>query len=206
MKRLVSIGLILAAFSLSAQEKPDALQKYRAGKYQEAIQICLLELEAMPRNMDSYAVLCWSLAKLERFEECLTYGLKGLEISANDIRIIEVTGEAYYNLGKNLEALKLFEEYAVLAPTGDRIEDVYYYMGQIYIRMGEYIHADIALTTAVYYNPNVARWWSRLGYAREMAGDYRYALEAYDRALQLNPGYTEAQRGKERVQNRIGSL
>jgi len=203
MKRLLLVLLLGVAVSLSAQDKPDALQKYRQGQYNEAVQICLLELEAMPRNMDSYAVLCWSLLRLERYQEALDYGLKGLSISPSDIRLLEIAGEANFHLGKYLDALKYFEEYAVLAPTGDRIEDVYFYMGQIFIQIGEYNHADIALTTAVYYNPNLARWWSRLGFTREMAEDYQYSLEAYERALQLNPGFTEAQRGKERVQNKL---
>ena len=67
-------------------------------------------------------------------------------------------------------------------------------MGEIFIRLGEYNHADMAFTTAVYHSPNTARWWARLGYAREMARDYQFALEAYDKSLQLNPSLTEALR------------
>ena len=74
----------------------------------------------------------------------------------------------------------------VIAPTGDRIDMVYYYMGEIFIRLGEFNHADISISTALYHNPNIARWWSRLGYAREMASDYTYALDAYRKALRLN--------------------
>jgi tetratricopeptide (TPR) repeat protein len=122
-----------------------------------------------------------------------------------DYRIIEILGEAHFHLGNNLEALKEFEEYAVLAPTGDRIDIVYYYMGEIFIRLGEFNHADIAFTTAVYHSPNNARWWARLGYAREMAKDYEYALEAYDQALTLNSSHSEARRGKERVLRKMES-
>ncbi len=202
-KSLIAVFLLAANILLYSQDRPDALEKYKQGKYKEAVSICLVELEDMPSNMDSYSVLCWSLVRLKRYEEALDYGKKGIAVSRHDIRIIEILGETYYYLGKNLEALKYFEEYSVLAPAGDRIDIVYFYMGEIFIRIGEYNHADIALSTAVYHSPNIARWWSRLGYAREMAKDYPYAEEAYEKALMLNPSYTEAERGKERIAKKL---
>ena len=202
--RHIAIVLLLsAAVVLSAQDRPDALQKYKQGRFSEAVDICLMELEEMPGNMDSYTVLGWSLLKQDKNEEALEYARKALQISRHDIRIVEIAAEALFNLGKNLEALEYFEEYSVLAPTGDRIDLVYFYMGEIYIRLGEYNHADIAFTTAVYHSPNSARWWARLAYAREMAEDYQYALEAYSKALQLNSALEEAQRGRERVREKI---
>jgi Flp pilus assembly protein TadD len=73
-------------------------------------------------------------------------------------------------------------------------------MGEIYIQQGKFANADIALSTALYHSPNIADWWSRLGYAREKAGDSRFALEAYNKALALNPSLVDAQRGKARVE------
>lgn len=206
------VGIVLAlsvsvCFGLWAQtdERPDALAAYRSGNYEEAVRICLLELESMPRNRDSYSVLGWSLLELGRYEEAVEYGLTAYGIAPNDPRLVEILGEAYFYLGQNIESLRYFERYAVLDPTGSRIDRVYYFMGEIFIRLGEYNHADIALTTAVYHSPNVSSWWSRLGYAREMSEDYTYALRAYDQALALNSGLNEARRGRERVQERLNS-
>jgi len=205
MKRnnLILLFLLSGALFLSAQTRPDALREYRAGNYDRAIEICRLELADSPGNMDSFTVLGWSLLRLEKYQEALDEGMKGLSFNRHDVRVLEIVAEASYFLGKNLEALKYFEEYCVLAPTGDRIDLSYFYMGEIFIRLGEYNHADIAFTTAVYHSPNTARWWSRLGYAREMAQDYRYAMEAYNKALQLNPSSTDAIRGRERVQQKM---
>jgi predicted Zn-dependent protease len=75
---------------------------------------------------------------------------------------------------------------------------VYYYVGEIYIRLGRFRHADIALSTAVHYTPGNAAWWSRLAYARESAGDYQEAVTAYERALSLNAQIADARRGLER--------
>lgn len=201
----VAISLALILFgtqSLVAQQanKPDALAMYRNGQYAQAVQTTLDEIRQMPKNMDSYSVLGWSLLKLGRYQEAVNYAKRALEISRYDNRIVEILGEGYYFLGDNAQAIKYFEEYSILAPTGDRIDDVYYYMGEIYIRMGDYNHADIAFSTAVYHSPNIAQWWARLGYAREMAKRYKLSLQAYDRALQLNPAFVDAIRGRERVQ------
>ena len=201
---ILFLSLIFTGLA-SAQNRDDALVEYKNGNFAQAIKICIEEIDRMPKNMDSYVVLGWSYLKQEEYQKALDAGLDGLKISAHDIRVVEIVGEAYYYLGKNLDSLKYFEEYAVLAPTGDRIELAYYFMGEIFIRLGEYNHADIAFTTAVYHFPNSARWWSRLGYAREMAEDWKYSLEAYDKALQLNSSLTEAVRGQERVKKKLGT-
>jgi len=201
----IVICLFLILSALSAQEYEDALLLYRNGKYEEAIEVCLQELEEMPGRMDSYVVLGWSLLGLNRYEEALEYTEKAYGFTPSDYRIIEILGETHFYLGNNQEALRFFEEYTVLSPTGDRIETVYYLMGEIFIRLGEYNHADIAFSTALYHYPNSANWWARLGYAREMARDYTWAIDAYSKALKLNAAHNEALRGKDRVEKALGN-
>ena len=200
---LLLIAAVFAAVPVFAQEKADALLEYKNGNTDRAIEICLAEIERTPRNMDSYVVLGWSYIRKNEYQNALDAALNGLKVSRYDSRVVEIAGEANYYLGKNLDALNYFEEYAALAPTGDRIELAYFFMGEIFIRLGEYNHADIAFTTAVYHYPNSARWWARLGYAREMAEDWKYSLEAYQKALELNSTFTEAQRGLERVRQKL---
>jgi hypothetical protein len=36
-----------------------------------------------------------------------------------------------------------------------------------------------------------------------MAADYKWAIDAYEKALQLNAGFSEAQRGIERVRQKM---
>jgi len=194
------IVLLVLTSSLTFGQQKDALDSYKSGKYAEAIAITLDELKANPNNMDSYVVLAWSYQKLEKHQEALNYALQALKLNAYDFRLIEIVGESSFYLGKNLEALKSFEQYVVLAPSGDRIEKAYYFMGEIYLQLGQYNRADIALTTAVYHAPQTAAWWSRLGYARMLAKDYPSAKKAYDEALRQNPGLSEASRGKQQVE------
>ena len=199
IRRLFVILFVFTTLLVSAQQK-DALEAYKAGKYAEAMAITQEEIKSNPNNMDSYVVMAWSLQKLEKHQDALSYALLALKLNAYDFRIIEIVGESSFYLGKNLEALKAFEQYVVLAPAGDRIEKVYYFMGEIYLQLGQYNRADIALTTAVYHAPQTATWWSRLGYARMLAKDYPAAKKAYDEALRQNPGLGEASRGKQQVE------
>ena len=198
--------LLFSAAAAVAQNRPDAVADYRMGNYERSIQICREEIAANPNNVEAHVVICWSLLRLNRLPEALRYARAGRNLSRYDARIIEILGEIYYNQGQNAEALQFFQEYVNLAPEGQRIELVYYYTGEIFIRMGKYRHADIALSTAVHLDrqPGNAAWWTRLAYARENAGDLLEAVKAYERALSLNAQLADARRGLDRVRQTLG--
>jgi tetratricopeptide (TPR) repeat protein len=188
----------------AAQTKPDAVQAYRSGNYERAVSICQDEIALNSRSLESYVVICWSLIRLNRYGEALAYARTGQELSRYDPRIIEILGEIKYFQGSNGEALAYFQEYINLAPEGQRVETVYYFMGEIFIRLGRFRHADIALSTAVYRVPENAAWWTRLAYARESAGDLGEAAAAYERALALDTQIPDARRGLDRIRQTLG--
>ena len=132
------------------------------------------------------------------------YGNQGSK-KYRDMRIIESMGVAYYYLGDYDRALANLKTYAAELPDGSFIDDVYFFMGEIYIRKGEFNNADIALTTAVHHYPKSAMWWTRLGYAREEAGYFDGALKAYDQALKINKNYADAKAGHDRVAAKLKS-
>ena len=205
MKFSFVFAVFLLVFSNTfAQNRPDALAEYRNSNYERAVQICRDEIAANPNNMDSHVVICWSLLRLNRYEEAMRYANAGRAINRGDVRIIEILGEVHYYQGNNNEALQFFQEYVNRAPEGQRIDQVYFFMGEIFIRQGRFRHADIALSTAVHWVPGNAAWWVRLAYARENAGDLTSALAAYERALSLNSQLADAQRGLDRIRRSMG--
>ncbi len=181
----------------------DALQMYRDKRYAAAVDETLAEIAATPRNIDSYVVLGWSLLALSRYQEALDWGKKALTVSPYDDRVIEILGEASYRLNQNQAALRYFEQYVSLVPGGNNrlIDDVYYFMAETYVRLGELNHADIALSAAIHFQPNEPLYWTRLGYVREQLKEYSLALDAYSRALNLNPNLADAVAGRDRVQS-----
>jgi len=197
---LVLASLFIFSVEIFAQQRADALVLYKNGRYAEAIEICEQEIKEDPSNVDSYCVLCWSLVRNKQYAEGEQRATEARKISPNDVRIIEIQAEAKYYLGKNNGALELFQLYLSTAPSNaSRIENAYYYCGEIYVRQAKYQHADMAFTAAVRIYPTSELWWTRCGYAREMAGSYDSALEAYNKALELSPSREDALNGKNRI-------
>ena len=194
---------IFFPYYIHAQKTDDAMVLYREGQYKEAISVCLNEIERMPRNIDSYVVLTWALLADKRYQEAADWTIKGRAVLQYDPRLIETHAQALYHLGRNEESLHLFEDYIVYAPNGTKMGKVYYHIGELYLRMAKYRHADIAFSTAIRLEPLNSVWWTRLAYSREQAEEYRAALEAYSSALQLNKNSTDAQKGYERVLHRF---
>ncbi len=199
----IALAIMVAMTPAFAQGKPDALKMYTEGRWDEARATCLAELSADPSSIESYVVLVWSLLSLERWADAELYATRAYATVRKDPRIVESLGEAAYHQGKNEKALEHFRDYINLLPDGSRIGTVYYLMGETYLRIEGLQHADIAMRTALQYEPGNARWWARLGYVRERASDWTFALEAYEAALAINPGLTDAVLGKERVGPRV---
>lgn len=200
---LLAIAGVVGVFA--QDERPDALEMYRRGDLDGAIGVTLKELDENPNSIDSYVVLGWALNASGRYAEAIDYGLRALEVNRYESRVLQIVAEAHYNLGNTLEALEYLERYVQVAPTGPYVDWVYLAMGELLLRLGEYHRADIALTTSVYHNGRIAERWSRLGFAREQAKDWQFALEAYERALQLNPNLGDAIRGSQRVKAQLGA-
>lgn len=201
---IIVISLLSLTTVIAQTTKPDALQLYRNGRYAESVSVCLEEINENGNNLDSYAVLCWSLIANKQYTEAEYWSEKGRSVSKYDPRLVEVQAESKFYLGQNAVALTLFQEYISLVPTsGSRFGEAYYFMGEIYIRQAKYNHADMAFTQAVRTEPLIDSWWVRLGYAREMAGNYSGAAAAYQKALSLNPNQSEARSGNSRVASRL---
>ena len=204
IKKLL-LSLILSSIFISAYaQQKDALVLYQHGRYRESIQVCEEELQSNPNRIESYVVMCWSLVKNKQYAEAEQRATEGLVISPYDLRLVEILAESKYYLGKNQSAMEHFQRYVANAPeSGSRVGTAYYFMGEIFIKQARYQHADIALSSAVKKEPLLDSWWARLGYAREMAGNYIEAINAYDEALRLNSSSYDASRGRERVSAKL---
>lgn len=214
-RRIVTVLFVFSLITLlSAQEKPDALKFYRNGRdleaagrtddakaaYAQAIEICKTDLLANARNMDAYSIYGWSLIRLGKYQDTVKISLDALRL-AQDFRVVETLGEAYFYLGNFRECLKQMERYADSLPRGERISTVYFFIGEVYRIQKQYNRADIAYSQAVYHEPALSLWWFRLGTVRESVGDKAGARLAYERALRLRPDYRDANEGLSRVRS-----
>jgi tetratricopeptide (TPR) repeat protein len=201
----------------SSQAKPDALVLYRQGrdletagkqddanaKYSQSVAICEQELAADPKRLEAYVVKCWSLFRLGRHDDVIATGLAGMKLSA-DPRLSEVMGESYYYLGRLDDCVMSLQKYVdEVGDGGDRGPTAYFFMGEAYLRLKKYEHADMAYSTAVLKDPSLPRWWFRLGNACEALGEWKRAADAYDKALALSPSYSDAQAADARAKAKI---
>jgi len=201
----------LNAFAQNNQEAAGqaALRNYRAGRdmesrgrmseaenyYNEAVRISNNEISGNTAGRDTYTALTWTLQRQRKYADVIIWGERGLRLYADEYRIVETMGEAYFYLDNHDQSLRFMQRYINSMPQGDRASVAYFFIGEIYRYKSKFHHADIAYSTAVRLEPNIALWWYRLGTVREAAGDYSQAVDAYGRALRLTPNYPEATQG-----------
>jgi tetratricopeptide (TPR) repeat protein len=180
-----------------------AMQNYRSGRdfesrnrtaeaeaaYNEAIRICQDEVSRNAATRDTYTAITWSLQRQRKYADVVIWGERGLRLYSDEYRILETMGEAYFYLNDYDRSLNFMQRYANALPQGERISVAYFFIGEIFRLKQKYRHADIAYTTAVRLEPAIALWWYRLASVRESVGDTAPAIQAYERALQLNPSY-----------------
>ena len=181
------------------QSSGDLYQEFQSGNYEEAARLARNIISTSPASIEAHVVLGWSLLVVGNHTEALSIGQEALKLAPEDTRLLAIVGESHYYLGNWIEALPFLERYVSLAPTGSAIARVYFLMGEIFIRFGEYHHADIALATATYYDSSVAYWWYRRGFVFEQLEQIPQAVDSYRKALGLDPTLTEASESIERL-------
>ena len=124
---------------------------------------------------------------------------RALSVRRWDARVLHILGESHYRLGNREQAIQYLQEYIAVNPQGTLRAQVHYFLGDIFYQIGEYHHADIALTSAVEVSGSNPQWWIRLGQAREQAGSTQLARQAYERALELQPNSSAAAAGIDRL-------
>jgi len=199
--RAAAAGVVFFAVcaGLAAQPRADAMAEFRRGNLERAVEIGLADVALNHRNVEAYIVLCWSLLGLGRHDEAMRFANMARAVNRHDPRVIGILGEVYFHLGNNGDALRYLQSYVTIASDVGRTHEAYFLMGEIFIRTGRFGHADIALSKAAHMRPGNALWWARLAFARENSGDFLRAVEAYERALALNPRLADARRGLDRV-------
>ena len=213
---LIRVNVFAQAPGGIVTETQRALQSYRTGRdlesrsrmseaenyYNEAVRICNSEISRNTANRDTYTTLAWTLQRQKKYADVISWGEHGLRLFADEYRIVETMGEAYFYLNNYDLSLRFMQRYINAEPQGERTSVAYFFIGEVYRYRNRFRHADIAYSAAVRLEPNVALWWYRLGMVREAVGDYSQAVDAYGRAIRISPYYPEATEGYARSRMR----
>ena len=215
-----ALAILLLSLRIDAQtpggaapQSLSAMQNFRIGRdleamnrmneanvhYNEAIRQSLETVNRNAATGETYTVITWTMRRQGRYAEVITWGDRGLRIFPNEHRIVQIMGEAYFYLNDFERSLSFMQRYTNAMPQGERASVAYFFIGEIYRITRRFHHADIAYTTAVRFEPNLALWWYRLGSVREAVGDREPAREAYQQALRINPNHQASRNGIARL-------
>lgn len=183
---------------------------YQDGKWQEAILEAERELEN-GAGVDSHVNIVASYLALKEYKKAYEVAKIARELPQQGYNpnLLEMQAISCYNLGRNIEALNLFQTYLRTISQEKDVAEIYYYIGEIYTLLTQYNRADLAFTVAVSIRDYEVSWWTRLGYVREKAMQNskdryysQYAILAYKKALALDKNYIDAILGLRRVEGK----
>jgi len=196
----------LPVYSQSQTVQSRAIEIYQIGRdlesqgrnqeanayYNEVIRLSNDEISRNIATRDTYTALTWALQRQQNYRDVILWGERGLRLFADEHRIVQTMGEAYFYLDDYANSLRFMQRYVNAQPRGERVSVAYFFIGEIYRLEGKFRLADMAYSTAVRLQPRIALWWYRLGLAREHSGETIPAVDAYEQALRLSPDYQAA--------------
>ena len=120
-------------------------------------------------------------------------------------------GSAYMALGRNNEAIPYLTRVVEMSKDNEmarldqRLETAYYYLGQIYLDMGQPESAIEQLENAIALMPTDADALYLLGKAHQEQTAYNDAIDYYARAIKLVPDFREVYQGMAQCYRALGN-
>ncbi len=196
--RLALLGLLVAAgvtmwALVSAGGSGQTLLDATLTELEEAVRKDPQSVDARLSVAIAYSARGFNDSAIEQFQEVL-------KLEENNQTALMGIGRIYLAQGKDDRALEPLLKVVDLNKDNpfrfsiEQLEAVYYELGTIYQRKGDYAQAATYLQAALQVNPVDADAWYVLGQTQQQAGEFEKALEAYHRSVRLVPDYVEAYR------------
>jgi len=105
----------------------------------------------------------------------------------------------FYEHGEFEKAIEFYNKAIAHARPDDPVYKYFYNRGLSYACLERYLEAQTDILKVLELKPDFAEGWYILGLTREYLGNLEEATAAYEKALQLNPDFKDAQNRKEIV-------
>jgi len=184
MKTLGDLFCISEKSGLADELHTKGLMLYDEGKYEEAIDTWLKEIEIAPKRAKPYNNIGLIYRKLGDFYSAIKFHEEAIKIDP-------ASGHSHYSLGLvyyDLEDYKKAKELFLRAIELDYYNaDVYYSLGQTYKQLADYENAIKAYenTIKLYYNFPGAHY--QLGDTYRLIGNFDFARMELKREISINP-------------------
>ncbi len=175
----------------------------RLGQTQESIAALRQAAELAPQQEENWLNLTRQLMDVNRFSEAVMSVREGLKSNPKSYALHLRLGAAYFLAGKYTEAEESFRE---LVAAGDPLPTSYIGLVQVLLHTGRAADAVTELTAAEEkLGPQFLLIYFR-GLALSRTGRREESLEAFERAVQINPKSSEAHFGAGKTSLALGHL
>lgn len=166
--------------------------QYALDCYKAALSICPNYKEASNNAGNA-------LHRLGKFNQAIVYYQKALEIDNTYTSAHVNIANALASTGEFQSAIHHYELADKLDPGNAAIK---YNKGIMLMRMSHFAEAEQELEQLVAYKKDFKEAYNSLGIVREHLGKTKEALESYNKALAIDPNFSDSQKNIERLQKR----
>jgi tetratricopeptide (TPR) repeat protein len=150
------------------------------------------EIAAAPDNWHFKALYARLLQYQGRIDDAIGYYRQACMIAGRNDELSESLGYCYILAGKWSEAAEIFEELAKTCPDEQCRQNMLTIIAQCNLNARQFNRAIADLDKLSVSERDNAQVWLRLGQAALASGSTQRAYTCSQRALKLNPGYTDA--------------
>ena len=170
-------GLLTAADALVANRLPEAEQRLRE------------HLRRAPTDVVALRMLAELAARLGRYEDAETLLARCLELAPAFREARQNYAQVLQRANKSVEALVEVDRLLTLDPANPGYRNL---KAVVLCRVGEYEPAITLYDALLRQYPGHAKVWLSYGHALRTAGHQQRAIDAYRKAIALDPGFGEA--------------
>ena len=154
-----------------------------------------------PDSAVAYWGRCYSLNKLERFDEAIAACDQALTLDPNNSKALSSKGYALNQQHRHSEALELFNRAINLQLTN---AEAWSNRGAALLRLNRLAEAVDAFDQAIKLQPNQAEAWSNRGAALWGLHRFDEAIASIDKANELKPNFPEALGLRQQIREKLG--
>ncbi|MEQ9263132.1 MAG: tetratricopeptide repeat protein [Owenweeksia sp.] len=133
---------------------------------------------------DSWFGIARALSHNGNNKEAIEACQKCLEINPNSLNGNYAMALTYYNEGVYEMALNKLKK---IIKTGVQDETIWNMLGETYLKLKDFVNAEMSFNKSIEINPLSIRAWGGLGNSCEKIHNYRRAIVAYGNAIKIDP-------------------
>jgi Flp pilus assembly protein TadD len=176
------------------------VEAMRQGAYQDAAVYLEEALEQHPDHAGVMTNLARVLIELDDVERASDLADRAIELDPAHADAYMIRGRVLHLRGEAEEATAAYMQcIEVGGPNPFALNN----LGLIYIQQEQFEEAIPVLREAIEQRDDIAYFHNNLGVAYEKTGDYEAAFHAYQRAVDIDPGYDRAAANLDRIRDKV---